>query len=182
MSNQKNPAGFLWIDLEMTGLQPDTHRIIEVAAVVTNVDFSPIDQYSAVIKQSDQALDSMDEVPTAMHASSGLTELSRKSKTSEADAESAVLELANKFFKDQPIYLAGNSIHQDRLFIKKWWPKLEARLHYRMLDVTSLKLLLLAQGIPAYEKAEAHRAVGDIEESIAELKYCLNKLSQLKIS
>lgn len=180
MATDKAPIGFLWVDLEMTGLDPQTHRIIEVAAVVTNTKLEPIEQYASVIKQSDHILGSMEEFSALAHAKSGLTELSRSSAITEAMAEEAVLKIANDFFGDEPVYLAGNSIHQDRLFIKKWWPKLESRLHYRMLDVTSLKLLLLAQGIPAYNKAEAHRATGDIEESIAELKYCLAKLSAIR--
>ena len=160
----------LWIDLEMTGLDPATQRIIEVAAVVTDYQLNELGSYEAIINQSDSTLDNAEDFPKeAFGKSGGLFEQVAASDKSESDVESELLAFINQHFAE-PAILAGNSIHQDRRFIRQWWPCVEGQLHYRMLDVSSWKVWRQGLGQPIYGKKESHRALEDIRESILELR------------
>ena len=163
----------LWVDLEMTGLDVDEHVIIEVAAEVTDWNFKTLASYEAVVTHSDDVLARSNPWARDQHLKSGLTERVR----SEGRPEQAVIrELADFItaqFGSEPAVLAGNSIHNDRLFIKKWWPEVDSLLHYRMLDVSAWKLVMQNKYDVAFEKKDAHRAFDDIQASIAELQYYL---------
>lgn len=184
MSDLKHmvPTKLLWIDLEMTGLNPEKDVILEVAAVVTDFNFAVLDSYEShvahpreLIGQLQDANPWYDEFPENKryfmdNAENGLPD--------EA-VERELLDFLKRNFGDEPAVLAGNSIHNDRNFIKKWWPGFDSALHYRMLDVSAWKVFLQGRYDIEYKKGETHRAVGDIHESIAELKYYLDVLPDL---
>lgn len=167
----------VWIDLEMTGLDPKQHVIVEVAALVTDANLNILgDGYSAVIHASAKELAKMDDVVVRMHQASGLDKEIAESTTSIGDAEQAVLDLiAQHCEADWAVPLAGNSIATDRRFIQEYMPKLDQRLHYRMVDVSTIKELSRRWFPRAYfqqpDKGQAHRALADIVESIRELDY-----------
>lgn len=167
----------VWIDLEMTGLDPKQHVIVEVAALVTDANLNILgDGYSAVIHASAEELAKMDEVVVRMHQASGLDKEIAESTTSIGEAEHAVLDLiAQHCEEDWTVPLAGNSIATDRRFIQEYMPKLDQRLHYRMVDVSTIKELSRRWFPRAYfqqpDKGQAHRALADIVESIRELDY-----------
>lgn len=172
----------VWLDMEMTGLEPDRDRIIEVATILTDGQLVEIAEGpSLVIHQSDELLAQMDDWNKSHHGASGLTDRVKASTISEADAEAQTLTFIDAHIratapnaKDRPV-LAGNSIHQDRRFIRRYMPALEQRLHYRMIDVSSIKELARHwyRGGPIKPpgKTEKHRALDDIRESIAELRF-----------
>lgn len=172
------PTKLLWVDLEMTGLDVQHDVILEVAAEITDMNFKTLASYEAVIKQSDRKLRAMTEWPKKQHAISGLTERVRTIGRPENDVKHELMGFINAQFGDEPAILAGNSIHNDRLFIKRWWPEVDALLHYRMLDVSSLKVLMQGKYNVMFEKKEVHRAFDDIQASIAELQYYLEWLQQ----
>ncbi len=176
MSFDKNaiPTKLLWVDLEMTGLDPLEHCIIEVAAEITDFEFKTMASYEALIQQSDEALENMNEWAKNQHAVSGLTDRIRREGRPEADVKHELVGFIKAQFGDEPAILAGNSIHNDRNFIKQWWPEVDALLHYRMLDVSSLKIVMQAKYDVSFEKQEAHRAFDDIQASIAELQFYLD--------
>lgn len=167
----------VWIDMEMTGLDPEKERIIEVATILTDGNLTEIAVGpDLVIHQDDAVLAAMDDWNRKHHKQSGLTERVKASAITDAMAEEQTLAFVNAHVgaKDRPV-LAGNSIHQDRRFIRRYMPKLDARLHYRMVDVSTIKELarrwfpqLIAKQ-PA--KKDSHRALDDIRESIAELRF-----------
>lgn len=167
----------VWIDLEMTGLDLDRHVIVEVAALVTDADLNIIGEgVDLVVHATDAELTQMDDYVTDMHGSSGLTEQIRTSQVTLAEAEDAVLELvATHCDPEHPAPLAGNSIATDRAFIRTQMPRLDKALHYRMVDVSSIKELARRWYPKAYyhqpDKGMAHRALADIVESIRELDY-----------
>ncbi|MCL4746100.1 MAG: oligoribonuclease [Burkholderiaceae bacterium] len=165
----------VWIDMEMTGLRPDVDRIIEVAIVVTDGDLVPVAQAPVlVIHQPDLVLEAMDQWNTATHGRSGLTERVRQSLVSEAEAERQLIEFLQPIVPAGKSPMCGNSICQDRRFMARYMPQLEAYFHYRNLDVSTLKELCrrwrpeVARG---FDKRSAHTALADIEESIDELRY-----------
>lgn len=162
----------LWLDLEMTGLHPVTDRILEVAAIVTDFDFNELDVYESVIYQPPEVLQTMNDWARQTHAASGLTDRAQAGP----NEQHVVAELADfikRNFRGEPAILAGNSIHQDRRFIRQWWPDIEQLLHYRMLDVSSFKIIMLNKYGIEFTKKETHTALSDIQESIAELKLYL---------
>jgi oligoribonuclease len=165
----------LWVDLEMTGLDVAKEVIIEAAAVVTNNKLESLDQYHAIVKQPQSHIDAMDTWNQKHHKESGLINLISSGKDPGV-VENEFMSLIEKNFdsKDR-IILAGNSIAQDRLFINKYFQKVAARLHYRMLDVTSFKIVFNNCYQISYAKPQTkHRASEDILESIKELKRYLS--------
>ena len=171
---------FLWLDMEMTGLDPEKEVIIEVAAIVTDHQHEELDSYHQVIKQHSDYLEKMDKWNTKQHKKSGLYELVPNG-ISQDQMERELIDLADKHFKEEKIILAGNSIYQDRLFIRKHLLKFEERLHYRMLDVSAWKIIFSNVNI-IFKKENKHRALDDIRESIREMKTYLYYLDQSKLS
>jgi oligoribonuclease len=167
----------VWMDLEMTGLEPDRERIIEAATIVTGADLAIVAEGpDLVIHQPEEILAAMDEWNTKHHGASGLTERVRASMVSAADAEAQILAFidAHVAATTRPV-LAGNSIHQDRRFIRRYMPALDRRLHYRMVDVSTVKELA-KRWYPGVmdarpPKNESHRALDDVRESIDELRF-----------
>ncbi len=177
----KPPTKLLWVDLEMTGLDPKKDRILEVAAVVTDWDFNVISEYEsgvghdqAEVKKLLDASEFYDRYPANKK---DLIKLSSESIDAN-DVEDVMIEFVLKHFGDEKVVLAGNSIHVDRQFIRAWWPKLDSHLHYRMLDVSAFKIVMAGKYKLHYHKKDAHRALGDIHESIAELKYYLKNFKK----
>ena len=167
----------VWVDLEMTGLDPARHVIVEVAALVTDAELNIIDEgVDLVVHATDAELAEMDDFVTQMHSGNGLLDDIKASTVSLAEAEDAVLALVAKHCDPaHPAPLAGNSIATDRTFIRAQMPRLDAALHYRMIDVSTVKELTRRWYPRAYynqpEKGMAHRALADIVESIRELDY-----------
>ena len=164
-----------WIDMEMTGLSPDTDRIIEVAIVITNAQLETVAEAPVlVVNQSIAVLDGMDDWNKGTHARSGLIDKVKASPLVEADVEERMLAFLQQHVPARTTPMCGNSICQDRRFLARWMPKLEAYFHYRNLDVSTLKELVrrwrpeLAKGLTKHGK---HEALADIYESIDELKY-----------
>jgi len=165
----------IWIDMEMTGLKPDTDRIIEVALVVTDGDLNTVAEAPVwVVRQDDAALDAMDSWNKGTHGRSGLIDKVKAAVTSEADVEAAALAFLRELVPARISPMCGNSICQDRRFLARWMPALEDYFHYRNLDVSTLKELArrwkpdLMKGIP---KEGKHEALADVYESIRELRY-----------
>ncbi|MFN2559808.1 MAG: oligoribonuclease [Jatrophihabitans sp.] len=167
----------VWIDCEMTGLDLRRDALIEVAAIVTNADLEPLDEgIDVIIHAHDDVLDTMVPFVRDMHASSGLTEAVRASTTNLGDAEKLVLDYVKSHVPEaNSAPLCGNSIATDRGFLTRDMPALDDHLHYRMIDVSSLKELAKRWYPRVYqsqpEKGLAHRALADIQESIVELAY-----------
>jgi len=168
---------YLWIDMEMSGLDVQKCKILEVAAIVTDSRFNPRENYHAVVHQEPEVLAAMDEWCTKTHGESGLT-AAVAGGVPLRQAEEQLLSILEKYFPpgERPI-LAGNSIGQDRKFIDAYMPRLANRLHYRMVDVSSFKIIFQDLYHVRYEKRGTHRALDDILESIAELKLYLSHVS-----
>ena len=163
----------LWVDLEMTGLDPEQHVILEVAAIVTDFDFNKSASYEAVISQPEEVLGRANEWAANQHEQSGLLARVRTEGRPEQEVITEFARFITDTFGAEPAVLAGNSIHNDRIFIRKWWPQVEALLHYRMLDVSSWKLVMQGKFGVMFEKADVHLAANDIQASIAELEHYL---------
>ncbi len=165
----------VWLDMEMTGLDPDKERIIEVAVVVTEADLSFVAEGPVlVIHQSDKLLDSMDAWNKGTHGRSGLIDKVKASSLSEAQAEDILLEFLKEHLPAGKSPLCGNTISQDRRFMYRYMPRLEAFFHYRNLDVSTLKELALRwkpEVVKSFVKHSKHEALADIYESIDELKH-----------
>ncbi|KAB1501442.1 oligoribonuclease [Corynebacterium sp. 320] len=167
----------VWADCEMTGLDPERHVLVEIAVIVTDADLNPLDEgIDLVIHATDEQLAQMDDYVTTMHESNGLTEQIKASTLSLSDAEARVLDYIKQFVPvSGQAPLAGNSIGTDRLFINRYMPQLGDYLHYRMIDVSSIKELArrwyprVYNGQP--QKGMSHRALADIQESIRELEF-----------
>jgi len=165
----------IWVDMEMTGLRPETDRIIEVALVITDSELNVVAEGPAIaIHQPDSVLAAMDQWNTSTHARSGLTERVRASTVTEASAEAILIGFLRALVPPGKSPMCGNSICQDRRFMARYMPQLEAWFHYRNLDVSTLKELCkrwqpeVARG---FAKRSAHTALADIYESIDELRY-----------
>jgi oligoribonuclease len=167
----------VWMDMEMTGLEPERERVIELAVIVTNGELDIVAEGpELVVHQPEDVLAAMDSWNTQHHTASGLVDRVRASTVTDAEADAAVVAFLDLHVPAavRPV-LAGNSIHQDRRFIRRYLPALDRRLHYRMVDVSTVKELVkrwypaVADGRP--QKNESHRALDDIRESIAELRY-----------
>jgi len=159
--------------MEMTGLDVEKEVPIEVAAIITDWKFKTLTQYHAVINQPKKYLDGMDDWNKKHHGESGLLDLIPKGKKIKVVDEELAGMIAEYFGRDKAI-MAGNSIGQDRLFIERYMPATEKVLHYRMLDVTSYKVIWNNLYGVKFKKKDAHRAVDDIKESIAELQFYLS--------
>lgn len=166
-----------WIDMEMTGLDLDREVIIEVAALITDLDFHVLDSFETVVKQPQYYLDNMDDWNKSHHGQSGLITKVPHGMSPEK-VEENLIGLVKEHFtaEDGRPVLAGNSIMQDRLFINKYFPRFASLLHYRMLDVTAWKIIFQTKYNLSYQKRGAHRALDDIQESIEELKFYLSHL------
>ncbi len=170
-----DPDNLIWIDLEMTGLDPDSDRILEIATIVTNARLEVVAEGPVlVVRQPGAVLERMDEWNTRHHGASGLIERVRDSDEDEASAEQATLEFLAQHVPARTSPMCGNSVCQDRRFLARWMPRLEDYFHYRNIDVSTLKELcrrwspLIAAGV---HKEASHRALDDIRESIGELAY-----------
>ena len=164
----------VWIDLEMTGLNPDTSVILEIAAVVTEGSLTTVAEGPDIaIHYPDKILQAIESWSKRQHESSGLLERVRTSSVDCRKAEREVLRFLSKHCKKGESPLCGNSIWQDRRFLIKYMPKLEAFFHYRNIDVSSIKELAKRwyPSLPVYKKKKAHLALSDIQESINELKF-----------
>ena len=177
----KTSRKLLWVDLEMTGLDPVKDRILEVAAIVTDWEFNELATYEAVKKVGPNLMKSRMKVaaefwdanPDARDALIAQNESGKNGRL----VENELLAFVDLHFaKDERILLAGNSIHQDRKFIENEWGRLNERLHYRMLDVSAWKVVFEGKYRKKFAKPEAHRALSDIRGSIEELKYYLGKV------
>lgn len=168
------PTKLLWIDLEMTGLDSSKDVILEVAAEVTDFDFKTLASYEAVIDQPSKKMKQMNDWCVTQHTASGLLDRIKSEGRAEKEVIHELVGFIKAEFGNEPAVLAGNSIHNDRNFMKSWWPEVDALLHYRMLDVSSLKILMLAKYGVVFNKKEVHRAFDDIQASIAELQHYLS--------
>lgn len=171
----KSDDNLVWIDCEMTGLDPEKERLLEIAVVVTGPHLTPrIEGPVCVIHQSDELLDKMDAWNKGTHGRSGLIDKVKASATSEQDAEEAILTFIKKYVSKNTSPLCGNTISQDRRFLVKFMPKLEAYLHYRNLDVSTLKELSKRwkpEVFNNFKKQQKHTALADVHESIEELAH-----------
>lgn len=165
----------VWIDMEMTGLNPDQDRIIEIALVVTDGKLQSVAEAPVlVVHQSDSVLDGMDEWNKSTHGRSGLIDKVRTSALDEPQVEEQLIAFLQEYVPARTSPMCGNSVCQDRRFLARWMPQLEAYFHYRNLDVSTLKELVrrwkpeLSKGVVKQGK---HQALADIQESIDELKY-----------
>lgn len=170
-----NEFNLVWVDMEMTGLEPDTDRIIEVAVVVTDMHLNLLAEGPVfAIHQSDETLDKMDAWNKGTHGRSGLIERVKASTVTEADAEAALIAFLKNFVPAGKSPMCGNTICQDRRFMARGMPKLEAFFHYRNLDVSTLKELCKRwkpELVGGFKKHQKHTALADIIESVEELKY-----------
>jgi oligoribonuclease len=165
---------FVWLDLEMTGLDPKTCGIVEIGVIITGPDLVPIAEIEHAVWQPDEVLARMDPFVREMHTKNGLLERVRAAKIGLRDAERAVLELVAKHTSFREGVLAGNSIHVDRRFLIEHMPLLEGYLHYRQLDVSSLKVLTRAwyPGARDFKKdSKSHTALADLRDSLDELRF-----------
>ena len=171
----QDAANLIWIDMEMSGLDPDRDKVLEVAIVITNVHLDVVAEAPVlIVHQPDSVLNAMDSWNTSTHARTGLTERVRASSTTEAQAEQRMLEFVSEHVPPSTSPMCGNSVHQDRRFLARYMPRLESYFLYRNLDVSTLKELARRWRpslLDALVKAGKHEALADIHESIDELKY-----------
>jgi oligoribonuclease len=175
VASSKDPKRLVWIDLEMTGLEPDEHVIIEIATLITDGDLNILAEGpNLAVRRTDEDLAKMDAWNVATHNKSGLVARIKASEVDIAEAERQTLAFVRKWIAKGMSPLAGNSIAQDRRFLRREMPKLDAYLHYRNVDVSTIKELArrwYPTGPAPLEKKQAHQALDDIKESVAELRW-----------
>jgi len=176
IDKKAKPSKLLWVDLEMTGLDAEKDVILEIAAEITDFNFVTLASYEARVQQPREVVvDRMQKNVWWADYPANRDDFVQKleqGKPSQA-VEQELIELVAEHFGDEPAVLAGNSIHNDRNFIKQWWPAFDLKLHYRMLDVSSWKVYMQGRYGEEFEKREVHRAFDDIQASIAELQHYL---------
>jgi len=173
------PTKLLWVDLEMTGLDTDKDVILEIAAEVTDFEFKTLASYEARVQhRKELVVERMRKNIWWKDFPHNRDDFVNKLEHGKPlhQVESELIELLQTHFGSEPAILAGNSIHNDRNFIKRWWPEFDLKLHYRMLDVSALKVFMQGKYGVEFEKKEIHRAFDDIQASIAELQYYLEWL------
>lgn len=174
-AQRPNEFNLVWVDLEMTGLEPDTDRIIEIAVVVTDMHLNTLAEGPVfAIHQSDETLDKMDAWNKGTHGRSGLIDRVKASTVTEEQAEAALIAFLKQFVPSGKSPMCGNTICQDRRFMVRTMPKLESFFHYRNLDVSTLKELCRRwrpELVAGFKKHQKHTALADILESVEELKY-----------
>ncbi|KPN72172.1 oligoribonuclease [Neisseria sp. 83E34] len=172
MQNENN---LCWLDMEMTGLDPEKERIIEVAMIITDANLNVLAQSEVyVVHQSDEILNAMDEWNTATHTRTGLVQRVKESKLTEAEVEQKLLDFMAQWVPEKTAPMCGNTIHQDRRFMVRYMPKLEAYFHYRNVDVSTLKELARRwspEVVKGVVKRGSHQALDDILESIEEMRH-----------
>ena len=169
-----DPNNLIWVDMEMTGLQPDSDRIIEIAMLATDPQLNVLATGPVlVVHQPDEVLDAMDAWNKSTHAKTGLIERVRASDLAEAEAERQALEFVAAHVPPGASPMCGNSICQDRRFLARWMPRLEAHFHYRNVDVSTLKELVRRwkPDLKSFSKEGKHEALADILESLEELRF-----------
>lgn len=179
----QDPNNLIWIDLEMTGLNPDKDVIIEIASLITDSQLNVLAEGPVIaIHQPDELLDAMDEWNTTQHGRSGLTQRVKDSQITTAEAEILTLEFFKRWVPANCSPICGNSICQDRRFLYRLMPKVESYFHYRNLDVSTLKELAkrwTPEIMNGFKKNNTHLAMDDIKDSLAELKYYRQHFIQL---
>lgn len=172
---KKSDQNLVWLDCEMTGLDPEKERLIEIAIIITGPQLTPrIEGPVLAIHQSDEVLDQMDKWNQGTHGKSGLIDKVKASTIFEADAEAQILAFIGQYVPKSSSPLCGNTISQDRRFLVKYMPKLEAYLHYRNIDVSTFKELAKRwrpEVYDAFKKQQKHTALADVHESIDELEH-----------
>ncbi|MDR2991406.1 MAG: oligoribonuclease [Burkholderiaceae bacterium] len=181
----KSDQNLIWLDCEMTGLDPERDRLIEIAVIVTGPQLEPrIEGPVLVIHQSDAALNAMDAWNKGTHGKSGLTDKVHASTLTEVEAEAQLLDFLQRYAPKGASPMCGNTIGQDRRFLVKYMPRLEGYFHYRNVDVSTLKELArrwrpgLAEG---FKKRQSHTALADVHESIDELIYYRERFIRLDV-
>lgn len=169
---------YLWLDAEMTGLNPKQCRIIEVAAILTKDDLKPIDTWSALVYQNPHV--GWEQVAMEMHKKSGLFDAVQQFGQDERQAVQSLYSWLDSHVGANLVNLAGNSVHFDRSFLVEQWPEIKPFLSHRHLDVSSFKIYAEGQGVKKFDlNAPAHRAMDDIEHSIKEFQYYLSEIKKL---
>ena len=174
MKTLQSRDNLIWIDLEMTGFNPEKEKIIEIATLVTDSDLNILAEGpNLIISQPKEILDSMDEWNTNQHGLSGLTEEVSNSNITEQVAEIETLDFVSKYVGENTSPMCGNTVSHDRRFLSKYMPRLESYFNYRHIDVSSFKEVAVRwmNEAQVYEKKGSHRALGDIKESVEELKF-----------
>jgi oligoribonuclease len=184
IDKKAHPTKIFWVDLEMTGLDATNDVILEVAAEITDFNFKTLSSYEAIVKQpKDIVVDRMQKniwwSDYPKNRDDFINKLDQGKESSLVEQE--LINLLQEQFGEEPAILAGNSIHNDRNFIKHWWPSLDLKMHYRMLDVSAWKVLMQGKYDVEFEKKEVHRAFDDIQASIAELQFYLEWFNEHKI-
>ena len=176
----KSDTNLGWIDMEMTGLDPETCKVLEIATIVTDAQLNVLAEGPVIaVHQPDAILDGMDEWCTRVHGNSGLTERCRASSVGEAEAARQTIAFLSEYVDAGKSPLCGNTIGQDRRFMVKYMPELEAYFHYRSIDVSTIKELVKRwqpELLDGFTKKGVHLALDDIRESIAELQYYREKV------